>query len=702
MFPLIFPERDSCRTARKRPAIGFDTRFGDIYSQGAFQTTIWTMALCLSAGERQIQGCLPMSMPYRPSIDGLRAVAVLAVMLFHAEVPGFAGGFVGVDVFFVISGYLITSIILKQQATGSFSLLGFYERRARRILPALFLVMAVTIIAAGLIVPPYRFTEISESAAAALTFTANVYFWATSDYFATASRIQPLIHTWSLGVEEQFYIVFPLLMIALASVKRFGLGVIFAVLAIFSLGVSEFMARNYPDAAFYLPQARAYELLAGVLVALYRPAVTSLAPLASTAMRICGGLMIMISVFTYHDRMYLPGIAMLLPVAGTALMLFADDRDEIAGKALAWRPLVMIGLFSYSLYLWHQPILALARLATLDSLDLKDNLFILLACFPLSWATWHFIEQPFRNARRVSLRPFLLTGGTVAVAILANAAVMVQTRGLEFMTRPEYVDIRKLRDSEGLKRVAGIRTNECHYRAGAGSLDDFRNQWNCLGNGRGASVIVLGDSHAADKAFALRVAGIEPAQMTGAGCAVVPRLMSEECASLFRLAMEQLEDRTGLRILLSQSVTHTPLTAEDIAAAMEFFKPFGKPVVWASPMPVFPNIEDEMARRALAGEDPFAATYSFDDGAAQAARAAMIGVAGPANVFDTQKAFCEADGGASCAAHIGRQLLLVDPDHVSSVGALAIGRPLSSFLFGEERPAMETADETVPIGAAAP
>lgn len=622
-----------------------------------------------------------MSVPYRPSIDGLRAVAVLAVMLFHAEVPGFSGGFIGVDVFFVISGYLITSIILKQQASNSFSLLRFYERRARRILPALFLVMTATLVASIFIVPPFRFAEISESAAAALTFTANIYFWATSDYFATAARLQPLIHTWSLGVEEQFYIVFPLLMIALAALKRSGLGWVFVALAALSLAVSEITARYYPDAAFYLPHARAYELLAGVLVALWRPAVGPLPAIAGTTMRSLGAILIAVPVFAYHDRMILPGIAMLIPVLGTALMLFADDRDEIIGKALAWRPLVTVGLFSYSLYLWHQPFLALSRLATLDNLDLKDNLVILLLCFPLAWATWHLVERPFRDGRRVKLRPFVLTAGTIGLAIITTAAVMIETRGLEFLTRPEYVDIRTLRESEGLKRVAGIRTNECHYRAGQTSFDDFIAQWNCLGSGPGASVVVLGDSHAADKAFALRKAGLEPAQMTGAGCAVVPRLMSDECATLYRLAMERLEDRTGLRILLTQSVTHTPLTTSDIAAATAFFKPFGKTIVWASPMPLFPNIEDEMARRALAGKDPFAGAYPFDDSAAQAARAAMIEVAGKPNVFNTQNAFCAAGDSEPCGAYAGRELLLVDPDHVSSVGALAIGRSLQQFLF---------------------
>lgn len=627
-----------------------------------------------------------MSVPYRPSVDGLRAVAVLPVMLFHAEVPGFSGGFVGVDVFFVISGYLITSIILEQQASNSFSLLRFYERRARRILPALLLVMSATLIAAALIVPPYRFTEIAESAAAALTFTANIYFWATSDYFATASRIQPLIHTWSLGVEEQFYIVFPLLMIALARVKRISLGLTISALAVVSLAVSEIMARQYPDAAFYLPHSRAYELLIGVLVALYRPAANIMDSRVGTAIRAAGVAMIALAVVTYHDRMVLPGLAMLVPVLGTAFILFATDRDEPVAKLLSWRPLVLIGLCSYSLYLWHQPLLALARLATLDDLSLKKNLFTLLLCFPLAWASWRYVEQPFRDRRRVNIKPFLLTAGSLSTAILVTAVVMIETRGLEFMARSEYVDIRVLREREAQQRYDGVRANECHYRAGKTSFDDFIAQWNCLGSGPGASIIVLGDSHAADKAFALRTAGVEPAQMTGAGCAVVPRLMSDDCAALYRLAMQRLKDRADLRILLTQSATDTPLTAEDVTAAMEFFAPFGKPIVWASPMPAFPNIEDEMARRALAGEDPFSGSYLFDDVAALAGYAAMVEIVGKDAVFDTQRAFCSAGDLDPCSPYVGRKLLLVDQDHLSKASAQAIGNALNLFLFGEKEP----------------
>ncbi|ABS64037.1 acyltransferase 3 [Parvibaculum lavamentivorans DS-1] len=628
-----------------------------------------------------------MTVPYRPSVDGLRAVAVISVMLFHAEVPGFSGGFVGVDVFFVISGYLITGIILQQQATKSFSLLHFYERRARRILPALFLIMSVTLVAAALLTAPFRFAEIAESAAAALSFTANIYFWASSDYFATAARIQPLIHTWSLGVEEQFYIVFPLLMLVFARAKRASLGIAISSLAIASLIVSEIMARHHPNAAFYLPHSRAYELLAGSLIALYRPTGDTLGPRISAVLRASGAIMIAASVGTYHEGMVLPGFAMLLPVLGVALMLLADDRDEPLAQALSWRPLVFVGLCSYSLYLWHQPILALARIATTDHLNLGGSIVILALCVPLSWLSWRYVEQPFRDGRKINIKPFVLTASGVGAAILATSAVMIQTRGLEFMARPEYVDMQAHFDRGGKERAEGIHLSTCHFRSDTGSPDLFLKQWNCLGSGKGASVLILGDSHAADKAFALRAVGIEPAQMTAPGCGIVQHAFSEHCLALYRTAIERLKDRPDLRILFTQSVTHHPLTKDDIATAAELFKSFGRTVVWLSPMPSFPNIRDEMANRALSGNNPFSGTYPFKNDAAVSAKALMVEVATDGAVFDTQKAFCEAGEIEPCSPYAKQDLLLVDQDHVSSAGARAIGAAMSLFLFGEAAPA---------------
>lgn len=622
-----------------------------------------------------------MSARYRPEIDGLRAIAVLPVVFFHAGVPAFSGGFVGVDVFFVISGYLISGIIIEQRAQGEFSLARFYERRARRLLPSLLTVIIATCVAAAFIVAPFRLAEIAKSSIAALTFTANIYFWAATDYFATAAKLQPLIHTWTLGIEEQFYILFPLLVIALAGGSRLKLPLVVAVLAVLSLLYSQALTRWDKASAYYLLQSRGWELLAGVLVTLARsrlpPVPGSWTP---TAMRVVGLLLIALAVTTYHEAMRLPGLAMLVPVVGAALVLYAPDRGEPVASAMAWRPLVAVGLISYALYLWHQPVLALARLATTDDLSPTLAGALVAACFPLAWATWRFIEQPARDRRRMPLRPFLAAIGSASAATLAFAVLVAGTNGLSFLVRPAYVAVTAQFEREASSRADGIRTDACHLRANRGAPEPFLAQWNCLGEGPGATVLVAGDSHAADKAFALRAAGIEPAQATGAGCSVVPRLMRPECRAFFVMALEKLKGRPGLRVLLAQSVSAGALSPDDIAAAGAFFAAAGHSVLWASPMPAFPRIRDEMAARAQSGDNPLSGAYPFANAAAEASRLAMVDGAGAARVFDTQQAFC-AIGQAPCSPYAREDLLLIDPDHLSGAAARAMGPKLAAFLF---------------------
>lgn len=618
---------------------------------------------------------------YRPEIDGLRALAVLPVVFFHAGVPGFSGGFVGVDVFFVISGHLISGIIIGERARGEFSLARFYERRARRLLPSLLAVIIATCVLAAFIVAPFRLAEIAKSSIAALTFTANIYFWAATDYFATAAKLQPLIHTWTLGIEEQFYILFPLLVIALAGGSRLKLPLVVVALALLSLLYSQALTRWDKASAYYLLQSRGWELLAGVLVTLAR---SRLPPVPGkwtpTAMRLVGLLLIALAVATYHEGMRLPGFAMLVPVLGAALVLYPPDRDEPLALALAWRPLVAVGLMSYALYLWHQPVLALARLATTDDLSPTLTGVLVAACFPLAWATWRFIEQPARDRRRMPLRPFLAAVGLAGAATLAFAVLVAGTRGLSFLVQPAYVAVTAQFEREGSSRADGIRTDACHLRANRGAPEPFLAQWNCLGEGPGASVLVAGDSHAADKAFALRAAGIEPAQATGAGCAVVPRLMRPECRAFFVTALERLKGRPGLRILLAQSVADGALAPADIAAARDFFAAAGHSVLWASPMPAFPRIKDEMAARAQSGGDPLSGAYPFVTEAAEATHAALVASAGAAHVFDTQQAFC-AIGPPPCSPYAGGDLLLIDPDHLSGAAARAMGPRLAAFVF---------------------
>ena len=304
-------------------------------------------------------------MTYRPEIDGLRALAVLAVMFFHAGFAFCPGGFTGVDVFFVISGYLITSLILVEMQRGSFSLLAFYKRRARRILPALFLVMLVCIPPAILLMPPDNLENFAQSLVATTAFANNILLWHTSGYFALSNDFKPLMHTWSLGVEEQFYLLYPLLLMAAARGKRMGLALLILSLCAGSLVLAQWLAARDWNAAFFLLPARAWELMVGALLALWlqwRPA-SAIEPLAvRNAAGTFGLLLILFTAspaYTFDDSV---GLDLALTVCGTALVIAYAGVDTFPGKLLASAPLRSAGLLSYSAYLWHQPLFAFARL----------------------------------------------------------------------------------------------------------------------------------------------------------------------------------------------------------------------------------------------------------------------------------------------------------------------------------------------------
>jgi peptidoglycan/LPS O-acetylase OafA/YrhL len=347
-------------------------------------------------------------MRYRPEIDGLRAIAVAAVILFHAGFALFSGGFVGVDVFFVISGFLITSIIVEELKTGRFSVLRFYERRARRILPALFTVMAACVPFAYRLLSPDDLKDFAQSLAAICLFASNVLFWGESGYFDTQAELKPLLHTWSLAVEEQFYVVFPLLLLA---AWRLGRGVLLSLIgaiAVVSLFISVDEVRNFPSAAFYLLPSRAWQLLVGALASFVadrwqaadvrQPAVR----LAGEAVGWGGMAMIILALFLFDERTPFPGLNAALPTIGTALVLLcASDRTSV-GRMLAWRPLVGLGLISYSAYLWHQPLFAFTKHALLADLPTDLAIVLCAATIVLACLSWRFVEQPFRDRSLIS------------------------------------------------------------------------------------------------------------------------------------------------------------------------------------------------------------------------------------------------------------------------------------------------------------
>lgn len=359
-------------------------------------------------------------MEYRKEIDGLRALAVLSVVFCHAGFPAFGGGFVGVDVFFVISGYLITSIIYREFRAGDFSLIRFYERRARRILPALFLVILVVTPFAWIVLWPADFRDYAKSLVYVVLFASNVHFYKEIGYFAPDVELRPLLHTWSLGVEEQYYILFPLLLMVCWRLRREWLALLLASLALLSLGVAEYGLRNFPDASFYLLPTRAWELLAGAIYAILAAdrAPFASSPLAVRNLSSFAGLgMIVAAVVIYGPDTPFPGIHALLPVLGALLVIAAATPDTVVGTLLSIRPVLAVGLWSYSIYLWHQPLFALVRYRE-EAPGMLTMSALTAATLGLAYLGWRYVEMPFRRAswRGRRLLRFSLLGIVVFLA----------------------------------------------------------------------------------------------------------------------------------------------------------------------------------------------------------------------------------------------------------------------------------------------
>jgi peptidoglycan/LPS O-acetylase OafA/YrhL len=343
-------------------------------------------------------------MHYRREIDGLRALAILPVIFFHAGFQSFSGGFIGVDVFFVISGYLITTIILAELEKGNFSIINFYERRARRILPVLFFIMTVCIPFSWILLPPFDLISFSKSLTSVSLFLSNFFFLKDGGYFETAAELKPLLHTWSLAVEEQYYILFPILLrISWKAGKRWALNLTI-LLVIISLAAAQLGSLYKPLPNFFLLPTRAWELGTGSLIAFYfSKNIATLDCFYRQLLSCLGITLITISIFLFNKDTPSPSIYTLAPVTGTALILLFSLPDTFTGKLLGSRLISPIGLISYSAYLWHQPILAFSRYY-FSSISSTQTFNLIIATFFLSALSWRYIENPFRNKNIVTKR----------------------------------------------------------------------------------------------------------------------------------------------------------------------------------------------------------------------------------------------------------------------------------------------------------
>jgi peptidoglycan/LPS O-acetylase OafA/YrhL len=463
------------------------------------------------------------SKAYRPDIDGLRAVAVISVFLYHLEALRVTGGFVGVDIFFVISGYLITSILAAELRTGRFSIAAFYERRIRRIVPALLAMLIATTATAWIFLLPSEMVSYSHSLLAALFSASNFFFYSQAGYFDAPSASKPLLHTWSLAVEEQFYLFFPLLLAFIFRYWRRSLVAILGFISLLSLGFCIWATTNHPSFAFFWPFTRAWELQIGSLIALVNLPIFK-SRLVREAGTLTGIGLIGYSLFVYTAYIPFPGIAALPPCLGAALIIAAGVYGtSMVGKLLSLRPVVFVGLISYSLYLWHWPVIVYQKMGLVlfpGAPRQVEKGITLLIGFSVAVLSWYFVERPFRKPKGGSSRPKVFAWAAASTAAMAlTALVLLMGNGMPSRFPARAVQIASYLDNPDGADRWHYREGEC-FLTSADNLTDFKPA-SCLhSDPTRENILILGDSHAAQLDYGLQTTypNANFMQATASGC----------------------------------------------------------------------------------------------------------------------------------------------------------------------------------------
>ena len=498
---------------------------------------------------------MSVSLPYRADIDGLRAIAVLSVVLFHAKVGPFTGGYVGVDIFFVISGFLITSILVKDLEAGTFSFAKFYERRIRRIFPALFTVVLTAAVAGWFILTPQDYRVFALSMIHLGGFVSNVFFKQRAGYFGPAAETQPLLHSWSLAVEEQFYVIAPFALLLLFRFTWKSRGRVLAAVAVISLASAAHGVSLELPSAFYYLHSRAWELLTGMLLGLGVVPLVRAKPLAEV-MAMTGVAMIACAVFLFTPATPFPGFAALMPCLGAAFIIHSGAQaSTFVSRFLSLPTAVFTGKISYSLYLWHWPLLVFANYEWGADVGTRERLGLVALAVVLSILTWAFIEQPARKySAPNSHRPALASGLAVIAACCATGYVIKTMNGFDSRLPPQTQAF--------LQRAVTQRKINKSCREKSEYQLEF--QGGCrLGDAKQSETtfILWGDSHAsviADKVSAIATsASLKGGLITAAGC---PPLLGLEdisrqsfatCIKRFAPVIESLRLPSIKRIIIA-------------------------------------------------------------------------------------------------------------------------------------------------------
>jgi peptidoglycan/LPS O-acetylase OafA/YrhL len=611
------------------------------------------------------------SAAYRRDIDGLRSLAILPVLLYHAHVRGFSGGYVGVDIFFVISGFLITGIIAREIDAGEFSLVRFYERRARRIMPALLVMMAFVLAAASWLYLPGDFEGVPPSALMALLFLSNVWFFFNTGYFAGGAETMPLLHCWSLAVEEQFYIGFPVLLWLIARyAPRWRVAAIAAVAAV-SLGWAWATQADGDGFAFYLLPPRAWELFAGALLAV--GAVPELrGRIAREAASLLGLLAIGGSVLLYDDRTVFPGLAAIPPVLGCVLLIHCAPGTMV-GRLLSLRLPVAIGLVSYSLYLWHWPVIVFTEIALDAPISGAVQIGVIAASFALAWASWRFVERPFRSPARFNRRQIFIASGAGMAVLGAIAAVMIPLGGWAGRFAPEVA------------RLAAAKNDFSPNRAACMALVVGGDRPECtLGADAAPSALLWGDSHGVELAWELGkemgARGDALMQRTRGSCPpVIGYAVASDpgCAQFNAEVLERIKAAPSIRTVYlagfwaSSQYRDRAGMAGQIEATIAALQAAGRKVTLIAPVPGQPfNVPRRLARAAAYGDDVQAATSaSYREESRWITSLFPRWQARGVTILDPAKALV--DGGTTRIV-AGGVPLYFDSHHLSIAGAKAV------------------------------
>ena len=620
-----------------------------------------------------------MQMKYRAEIDGLRALAVFPVILFHAGFEWFSGGFVGVDVFFVISGYLITTIIISEMAEEKFSFVNFYERRARRILPALFFVMAICLPFAWLWLSPSDLKDFGQSLVAVSTFSSNILFWREGGYFNTASELKPLLHTWSLAVEEQYYILFP---IFLMLTWRLGIKWILILLSIVffvSLGIAQWGAYNKPSATFLLLPTRGWELLVGVFAAFYLKYNTHLKSHSfNQALSLLGIGMIVYSIIAFDETTPIPSLYALIPTIGTGLLILCAVPKTFAHRLLSLKYIVGIGLVSYSAYLWHQPILAFARYKYVDFLSTPVLLCLCALSILSAWFSWRFIEKPIRNRQLISRREIFGLSLAATMLFCSIGAFLHFTDGRLNSHPPNEKKV-----YEAFIDPSGYVT-ERHREIRLKRFDSDNDNH---------KVLIIGDSHSMDLVNAVFEARLNESIdfssfniSVNCGVLFVEEKRDREQENFNCVNWRDFEDKFFQLLSDADEVwiasswreldgRYMDASLKNLSGLNERVTVFGRKGFGDISAAAYRNTESERWQRDYRSKHEIEDSRTLNEEIAKAAKANGMGY------IDTQRLFCPSD--EQCSNYRMGNLVSYDGSHLTPFGARLLGERLTTLFASE-------------------